>query len=509
MSATKGSSTPLNTGTLAHLAELGKSGVTTLPVDVAIFDRSSLRRSIVHIGVGGFHRAHLAHYVDQLCRAGNTDWSIVGAGTLPGDKKMAEVLADQDCLYSLVVKGPEETSVSVIGSIVEYIHAHPDSSALRDQIAAPDTQLVSMTITEGGYPVDDATGAYDKDSPVAGPDSAFGIIASALELRRSQGLGPLTVVSCDNIVSNGAFAKAATLGEARQIDPALAEWIESEVAFPNSMVDRITPGTTDADRETLTEQTGMVDQWPVVTEPFTQWVLEDHFAGERPPVEDLGVILTDNVEPYERMKLQLLNAGHSCLAYLSALIGHEYVHGAMADDVIASYVKEFLAVEAAPVVPPVKDIDLVDYQASLIERFSNPAIADQVARLCLDGSVKFPKFLIPTVQAQVDAGGPVQLSALALAGWCRYLQGSADDGSAIEIAGDPNLEKAIAHAKAGATDPAAFLDFEEVFGSGLRQDNRFVAAFVEASNRLATEGAAASITALLNNTDGLLNSTDG
>ena len=438
-------------------------------------------------------------YIDQLCRDGVDGWSIVGAGTLAGDAKIAEVLGSQDHLYSLMVKGPENTSVSVIASIVDYIHAHPDTSPLVEQIAHPDVQMVTLTITEGGYPVDDVTGLYDPDSPLTGPSSAFGIIAAGLELRRDRNVGPLTVVSCDNIVSNGAFSRTAALGEANRISPDLAAWVDANITFPNSMVDRITPATTDADREQLETLTNMSDQWPVATEPFTQWVLEDNFAAERPPVETLGVILTDDVEPYERMKLQLLNAGHSCLAYLAALAGYEFVHDAMGDEAIRRYLEAFLSLEAAPVVPPVPGIDLDDYQASLIERFSNPAISDQIARLCLDGTAKFPKFLLPTVRSQLSDDGPIALSALALAGWCRYLQGVADDGSAIDISPDPQLEEAVRYAKQAENDPAAFLAFEDVFGTDLASNDRLVVAFSNASAYLAENGVASTIDSALSN----------
>jgi mannitol 2-dehydrogenase len=265
------------------------------------------------------------------------------------------------------------------------------------------------------------------------------------------------------------------------------------------MVDRITPATTDADREQLETLTNMSDQWPVATEPFTQWVLEDNFAAERPPVETLGVILTDDVEPYERMKLQLLNAGHSCLAYLAALAGYEFVHDAMGDEAIRRYLEAFLSIEAAPVVPPVPGIDLDDYQASLIERFSNPAISDQIARLCLDGTAKFPKFLLPTVRSQLSDDGPIALSALALAGWCRYLQGVADDGSAIDISPDPQLEEAVRYAKQAENDPAAFLAFEDVFGTDLASNDRLVVAFSNASAYLAENGVASTIDSALSN----------
>ncbi|MFW2333893.1 mannitol dehydrogenase family protein [Ilumatobacter sp.] len=477
----------LDSGALEHLA-------TSMAVPT--YDRNGLRRSIVHIGVGGFHRAHLATYVDELCGLGDTDWSIVGAGVLPGDARMATVLGEQDHLYTLITRGAAAADVQVIGSIVDYLHATPDPEPLIERIADPDTQIVSLTVTEGGYPIDDATGDYRPDSSNAGPGSAFAAIAAGLERRRARDVGPVTVLSCDNILANGNATRAATVGEARTISAELAEWIDREVTFPNSMVDRITPATTDADRSWLAEHHGLDDGWPVVTEPFRQWVVEDRFAGERLPLERLDVIVTDDVEPYEMMKLRLLNAGHSCLAYLAALQGIETVDQALADPAIRGFLQAFLRSEARPVVPAVAGVDLDDYVDSLIVRFSNPNIGDQIARLCLDGSAKFPKFLMPTIATQLERGGPVRLSALALAGWCQYLRVGSDPESGVELSPDPALQQAVDCAVASADDPAAFLEFDLVFDPSLRS-GPFTDAFVAALGSIRTLGVPSAIDAAL------------
>ncbi len=479
-------------------SSLGDDSLSNLDsaVQKPSYDRTGLRRSIVHIGVGGFHRAHLATYIDELCAIGETDWSIVGSGVLAHDGKMKTVLDDQDCLYSLISRGPRETTVRVIGSIVEYVLAHPDPLPLIDQIASSDTQIVSLTITEGGYPIDDSTGQYLPDSPTAGPNSAFGILVAGLNKRRETNGGPLTVISCDNIMTNGDIARTAAIGEAARLGSALVQWIETSVTFPNSMVDRITPVTTDADRKWLTDNHAIIDEWPVVAEPFRQWVVEDAFAGDRPPLEKLDIIVTDNVEPYELMKLRLLNAGHSCLAYLAALDGIELVDEAMARPYISEYVKAFLSTEAQPVLPDVEGVDLDQYSASLIDRFSNPAIGDQIARLCLDGTAKFPKFLLPTIEGQLATDGSVKLSTLALAGWCQYLLGETLDGEAIEPSPDPLLAQAIDYAKQSLDKPASFLGFSEVFGS-LGHNEAFQAAFSDALTNLRTNGLRSSIAAAL------------
>ena len=461
-------------------------------VTVPTYDRAALRPAIVHLGVGGFHRAHFATYVHELAERGNADWAIQGAGVLPTDATMAEVLAAQDHLYTLITRWPDTTEVDVIGSIVDYIHATPNPDALIDAIVAPTTQIVSLTVTEGGYPVDDQTGAYRADSSNAGSGSAFGLLAAGLEQRRRQGGSPLTVLSCDNVIGNGGVARQATLGEADRIGDDLVRWIDQHVSFPNSMVDRITPATTDTDRAWLATTRGIADGWPVVTEPFRQWVIEDEFAGDRLPIDDLDILATTDVEPYELMKLRLLNAGHSCLAYLSSLDGIETVDAALAAPHIRLFTRAFLTGEAQPVLPPIAGIDVDAYIGMLLERFANPNIGDQISRLCLDGTAKFPKFLLPTVRAQLATGGPVALSALALAGWCEYLTGPSGG-----LSGDPHLDAAVHQAKRSQADPAAFLDFPEVFGTDLPREQRFVDAFTGALRLIRERGVPSAIDAAL------------
>ncbi len=460
--------------------------VATVPT----YDRTAVRPSIVHVGVGGFHRAHLATYVDELLTAGHTDWGIVGVGLLANDAAMADALGAQDGLYTLIARGAGTTQIDVIGSIIDYLFVHDDVSPAIDAIAAPTTQIVSMTITEGGYPVDDSTSEFVTDR--CRPGSAFDVIARGLEARRRAGGTPLTIMSCDNIMGNGGVARTATLGAAQSVGAELVAWIESSVSFPNSMVDRITPVTAASDLDWLANHVGIIDQWPVVAEPFRQWVIEDDFAGDRLPLEEMDVIVTDDIEPYELTKLRLLNAGHSCLAYLAALDGFELVDTAMADPTLRRFVETLLQREAKPTLPAAAGIDLDDYIESLIERFSNPAIGDQISRLCLDGSAKFPKFLIPTVQTQIAGDGHVTLSALALAGWCAYLgQDRAD------LSNDPHLDEAVTAAQRSVADPAAFLAFAPVFDSDLAESHAFVHAFVTALDRLRADGVQSAVTSTL------------
>lgn len=453
-------------------------------VDAPTYDRAALRRSIVHIGVGGFHRAHLATYIDELANSGNVDWSIVGAGVMASDERMASVLEAQDHLYTLISRGAAETHVTIIGSIVDFVLADDDPSPLLDRIASPDTQIVSMTITEGGYPVDDTTGEFVPSKSLS--TGVFALLALGLDRRRHNGGGPLTVMSCDNIMTNGHVARTAALGAAALHSGELVDWIEQNVRFPNSMVDRITPATTPADGEWLEGTHGIADAWPVVAEPFRQWVVEDDFGGDRLPLESLDVIITADIDPYELTKLRLLNAGHSCLAYLAALDGFERVDAAMADPALREFVTQLLHVEAKPTLPAAAGIDLDDYIASLIERFSNPGVGDQISRLCLDGTAKFPKFLLPTVRAQLDGSGHVGRSTLALAGWCEYLATSESPSS------DPQLDLAVEAARRSLEDPRAFLALGGVFGD-LVDSPTFVDAFVAALTALRRDGVQSAV----------------
>ena len=301
------------------------------------------------------------------------------------------------------------------------------------------------------------------------------------------------MLSCDNVMHNGAVAGAVTLGVAAAMEPGLEAWVERNVAFPNSMVDRITPATSDADRAFLREQYGLIDRWPVVSETFIQWVIEDVFPYGRPPFDDAGALFTADVRPYETLKLRLLNAGHSTLAYMAALAGIVFVHEVMQDPLFARFLQCFHDDEAGPSLPPVAGIDVNAYKATVQERFANPEVRDQVARICLDGSSKFPKFLIPTIESQLDRGGPIALGALALAGWCRYLLGVDDEGGTIELAYDPLLATARDHARASQAEPAGFLRFSEVFGDRLPSDPVFVPAFVDALASLRSVGVRATL----------------
>ncbi len=465
-------------------------------IAIPTYDRAALRPGIVHIGVGGFHRAHQAVYLDDLCRGGLTEWSITGAGVLPADAAMAEALKPQDCLYALVTRDATSTNVRVIGSIVDYVLGSPDLEPLVARLAAPDTRIVSLTITEGGYPVDEATGAF-LAPPADRVPAAWLAVARGLKARRDAGLGGFTVQSCDNIMGNGETAKTATLGVCAMLEPGLEDWVARNVSFPNAMVDRITPQTSPADREFLASRYGLADRWPVVSETFIQWVIEDDYGYGRPPYEDAGVLMTHDVRPYETLKLRILNAGHSTTTYMAALVGHVYIHEIMADPLLDRYMQQFHDDEVTPSLPPVAGIDVEDYKRVVRERFANPEVRDQVARVCLDGSSKFPKFLIPTIESQLDKGGPVKLSAMALAGWCQYLLAKDEQGRDIVLSADPRMELARSWAQRSLADPAAFLGFAEVFGSRLPEDPVFRSAFASALTSIREVGVHRTLEAML------------
>ena len=462
------SSIPLRDAALPDIATRG--------VPVPTYDRRRLQPRIMHVGVGGFHRAHLALYTHELAETGS-EWGIRGVGLLRQDVRMAKALAPQDHLYTLVERGQGDPRAQIVGSIVDYRLAHDEPVGAAELTADPNVAIVSLTITEAGY----ADGAAS--APSSTP-TTFDIIAMGLELRHERRHSPITIVSCDNVPRNGDAARRSTLLAARRRSASLADWTERHCAFPNSMVDRITPATSDADRAWLVDAIGVEDRWPVVTEPFRQWVIEDEFANGRPRWEDVGVLFTDRVHDWEIYKLRLLNAGHSSMAYLSALAGVTYVDEAMALPDVRRFLRHLLHDEAVPSLMPIPGYPPGDYVASVLERFANTGVRDQIARLCIDGSAKFPTFLLPTITFQLEHGGPIAHGALALAGWARYLATIPPDRQAFDADGD----RARRHARRATEEPTRFLDFAEVFSRTLRESARFRAAFTAAWQRVGDVG---------------------
>ncbi len=440
-------------------------------VAVPEYDRSAVSVGIVHFGVGGFHRAHQAMYVDRLIAEGATQWGICGVGVLPSDARMAQVLRDQDGLYTLVQKFPDgHAEAQVIGSIVKYLFAPDDPEAVIEQLADPGVRIASLTVTEGGYNISQVTGEFESDNPAivadahaTRPATFFGLIVEALVRRRDRSIPPFTIMSCDNIPGNGEVARRALVAFAGLRDPTLARWIADQVHFPNSMVDRITPVTTDADRAFVADEFGIVAGWPVVCEPFTQWVLTDDFGLGRPPYQDAGVMLVDDVEPYELMKLRLLNASHQAICYFGHLAGYRLVHEAAQDPLFRSFLTGYMRTEAVPTLPPVPGVDLDAYIDELIERFSNAAVRDTIARLCAESSDRIPKWLVPVIRENLTAGRPVRLSAAIVASWARYAEGVDEHGDPIEVV-DRRADQVMAAAARKRDDELAFLRQPQLFG---------------------------------------------
>ncbi|MFC6671859.1 mannitol dehydrogenase family protein [Marinobacterium aestuariivivens] len=466
------------------------------------YDRNRLRHGIVHIGVGGFHRAHQAVYTDELLqRGGSLDWGICGVGLRDSDKAMQRVLEDQDHLYSVMTLGAATApAVQVIGAISAYLFAPDAPDAVIEKLACADTRIVSLTITEGGYLIDDHSGEFDFSHPdiehdlahPGTPRSVFGYLSAALGKRRDRGLPAFTLLSCDNLPQNGDRARQALLGFARRQNPVLADWIAQHVTFPNSMVDRITPMTTAAHKALLRNETGLDDGWPVVCESFTQWVLEDDFCNGRPEWESVGVQFTQDVTPYEKMKMRLLNAGHSAMSYLGYMAGYRYSHEVMRDPQFAAFIRTFMDADVTPTLGIIAGIDLERYKDTLIERFSNPSIGDQLSRLCMDGSSKIPKFILATLEERLAAEASIARFALILASWALYLRGAlqADADYRVEDPAAPRLLQACRQPDGLC---ARFLGLEEIYGSRLHASAALNSAFEAALYRLETQGIAATL----------------
>ena len=446
------------------------------------YDRQAVSTGIVHVGVGNFHRSHQAMYIDTLMNRGEAmDWGICGVGLQPSNVRIRDVLATQDGLYTLVLRHGDGTwDARVIGSITKYLFAPDNPEAVIEQMAAPGTRIVSLTITEGAYNLDAVTGHFNEADPVVRadldpanpPHTVFGIVTEALARRRDRGIPAFTVLSCDNIQGNGHTSRHAFTAFARMRDPGLASWIGDNARFPNSMVDRITPQTTDADRSELSARFGIEDQWPVLCEPFTQWVLEDSFTEGRPPLQDAGVQIVQDVEPYELMKLRLLNASHQAMCYPGYLVGYRLVHEVTSDPLFARFLLDYMTQEAIPTLRPVPGIDLNHYANQLIERFSNPEVGDTLTRLCADTSDLIPKFLLPVVREQLAAGGPVIRSVAVVASWARYAEGTDEAGRQHEI-DDVLAPRLQAAARRQRSHPAAFLDDNRHIFGELADDPRF------------------------------------
>ncbi|HEX2084824.1 MAG TPA: mannitol dehydrogenase family protein, partial [Solirubrobacteraceae bacterium] len=389
---------------------------------VPSYDRSALTAGVVHLSVGGFHRSHQAVYLDELARRGHTGWGILGVGLRR--REMRDALLPQDCLYTVVERGDGPDAARVVGAMRGYLFAPDRPEAVVDALADERTRVVTLTVTGAGYEVD--------PGPQAGA-SALPFLVAALDRRRRARREPFTVLSCDNVPANGEVTRTAVMAVARRRDERLARWIDERVAFPSSMVDRITPKTTAADRAFVAREFGVDDRWPVITEPYSEWIVEDAFGAERPPLEEVGVRFVADVRPYALMKTRLLNASHCALGYLGSLAGHERADRAVADPVLRAYLVRMMDDEVTPLLPPVPEIDLPDYKRTLLERLANAKIGDRLARLCRAGSTKVPCHVLSSIVDRRARGLAHPLLTLAVAAWCRYLRGIDEQGRKVAL----------------------------------------------------------------------------
>ncbi|CAM3999585.1 Mannitol dehydrogenase [Bordetella tumbae] len=434
---------------------LGASSLAHLPADIGRpgYDRAQLLPGIVHLGIGAFHRAHQAPVTDMALGAtGDLRWGIIGVSLRSPDTR--DALLPQDGFYTLSLRdtdagGASRETLSIVGSVLRVLVATEDPGAVLAQIAHPGTRIVSLTVTEKGYCHEPATGRLRRDDPDIAhdladsetPRSAIGMLVHGLARRRDVGLPPVTLLSCDNLPSNGDTLRGLVLEFARLRNPGLAEWIAAHCTFPNSMVDRIVPRTTDADRQRIAARLGMDDAWPVVGEPFLEWIIEDRFVNGRPAWDQPGgARFVEHAAPFEHLKLRMVNGPHSALAYLAASAGLDTVSQAMADPALHDYLDALIREEIAPTLRSVPGVDLAALRKRLLMRFANAALPHRTQQIAMDGSQKLPQRLLGTVRDRMHAGAGYQRLALALAAWMHYLRGHDEQGKAYPIQ-DPLAEE--------------------------------------------------------------------
>ncbi|QCX38940.1 mannitol dehydrogenase family protein [Aureibaculum algae] len=474
-----------------NLAEIAKR------ISCPTYNRSNIKTGIVHVGIGGFHRAHEAFYTDALLHDDSIkDWGICGVALLEFDTKIYNTLKEQNGLYTLIIKELDGTLTKrVIGSIVECLYAPENPTTVIEKMASPEVKIITLTITEGGYNYNEATRGFDFENPQIhydlehpeSPKTIFGYLTQALKLRKERGLLGVTIQSCDNIQGNGHMAKKMLLSYVQKAEPELVAWIETNVSFPNSMVDRITPATAALDIEKLKETSGVDDAWPVVCEPFKQWVIEDDFSTDRPAWETVGAQFVEDVVPYEKMKLSLLNAGHTVLGIIGALMGYDTIDESVHNPHINAFLKKYMDIEVTPTLGQLEGVDLESYKQSLLQRFGNINIKDQIDRICSESSAKFPIFVLPTVTTNLKEKGSIDFASLVIAAWAIYSLGKDENGKVLIIKDAMKAtlnEKSIAASK---YNPEAFLEIETIFGK-LKDAPTFVSTYTTAYKNILKNG---------------------
>ncbi len=453
------------------------------------YDRSTIKSGILHFGVGNFHRAHLQSYTNAVLNTGiDSDWGICGAMIMPQDETLYRKLKSQQSEYSLTVCGRDGNNyVEWIGSLVELFWSCEELELIINKVADSNIRIISLTITEGGYNLDTETVKNDLKNP-ASPKSVFGIVAEGLRRRIANGGGALTILTCDNLQYNGDVCKDVFMTFFNQQDSQLAKWVDSNVTFPNSMVDRITPATTPADVERINKTLDKPDQAPVYCEDYIQWVIEDNFAAGRPAWQNVGVEFTDDVVPYEKMKLSLLNASHSLLSYPAFLGGYRKVDLAMRDERIIKFVKDFMDIDVTPHVPAPKNTDLELYKKTLIERFANSTVSDQVSRLCGDGISKFQVYVMPIAKEMLKAGYKMDRVAYLIAAYRHYLKYKTDDNGDLFDIFEPCLTDADSE-KLSSDDATLFLKALPFADVCMDNYPDFVKLYVSMADKIKAQGA--------------------
>ena len=481
---------------------LSAKNLSALPANVArpAYDRSAISTGIVHLGIGSFHRAHQAVYTDDVLAGGDGRWGITAASLRSPDTR--DALKAQDCLYALNLRAETET-LRVIGSLRDILVAPENPAELIETLCRPPVTVVSLTVTEKGYHYDPATRALNEADPdirrdlahPGAPRTALGFLAAAIAQRRELGMKPFTVLSCDNLPANGRTLHGLLSSYAQLISPDLASFVRDEILCPDTMVDRIVPATTDDDRQRVSDAIGLDDLWPVVAEPFTQWVIEDRFSSGRPAWDEAGATFVSDVAPFESMKLRMLNGSHSALAYLGYLSGYETVAEAMGNDALASFA-DGLMTDAMPTLDLPSHIDAGAYKASLLTRFRNKALRHRTWQIAMDGSQKLPQRILGPIRDRLAMGLPIGRHALVVAAWMRYVTGIDERGQPIDVR-DP-LQKSFGDALQGAGRDVpriveALLGLKTIFGNDLAADPRFRQAVSDALTSIYSFGSRQTI----------------
>ncbi len=498
---------------MVDMQRLNDSTIGALPAAVArpTYDRQALKIGIVHLGIGAFMRAHMAAATEAAIGAGDLRWGMVGVSLRQADTR--DALAPQDGLYTLAIRdadaqGQPRQRLQVIGAVRSLLVAPENPQAVLNAIAAPDTRIVSLTVTEKGYCHDPATGALRLDHPDIVHDlahplvarSAIGMLVYGLQLRHARGHSPLTLMSLDNLPANGRVLRAAVLRFAEEIDSTLRIWIEGQCRFPCSMVDRIVPKTTDADRETVSAALGCVDAWPVLGEPFFDWAIEDEFAADRPDWTLGGARFVPDAEPFEKLKLRMVNGTHSSLAYLGAMAGWQTVDKAIGQPALRMHIEALMRDEIEPTLPALPGLDVAAYRHNLLARYANPALAHRTHQIAMDGSQKLPQRLLGTLRDRLTRQLPVTRMALGLAAWMHYLRGVDELGQSYRI-DDPHAAALTALHQAsigkGVSPPSvqAMLAYAPVFGD-LAGNAALTKALVPLLQSLQAHGVAATLEAV-------------